>query len=161
MEKFLDKLSSYNLLNNLLPGAASCFLMKIYWSKNILSSNVVENMFICYFIGLVISRVGSVIVEPICKKIKWVVYADYKQYISASNEDSKLDILLEINNMFRTMFAMCFVLLIGKLYIYICLTVKVIGVFEKEIVLFGVFLLFAYSYRKQTKYIKRRVENNI
>ena len=81
MEKFLDKLSSYNLLNNLLPGAVSCFLMKLYWDKNILSSDVIESIFIYYFIGLVISRVGSVIVEPICRKCKWVKFADYDQYI--------------------------------------------------------------------------------
>lgn len=159
MEKFLDKLSSYNLLNNLLPGAVSCFLMKLYWDKNILSSDVIESIFIYYFIGLVISRVGSVIVEPICRKCKWVKFADYDQYISASKKDSKLDILLETNNMFRTMLAMCFILLVGKLYIYICLTIKVVGAVEKEIVLIGLLLLFACSYRKQTKYIKRRAEN--
>ena len=49
MEKFLDKLSSYNLLNNLLPGAVSCFLMKLYWDKNILSSDVKEYIYILFY----------------------------------------------------------------------------------------------------------------
>ena len=158
MEKFLDKLSSYHLLNNLLPGAVFCFLMSIYWDRNILSSNIIENIFIYYFIGIVISRVGSIIIEPICKKCNWVKYADYNQYISASKKDNKLDTLLETNNLFRTMFAMCLILLIGKLYIHICLTIKVIGALEKEIILLGLLLLFAFSYRKQTRYIKKRTE---
>lgn len=160
MEKFLDKLSSYNLLNNMLPGAVSCFLINIYWNKNLLGSNIVESLFIYYFIGMVVSRIGSVIVEPMCKKCKWVKFADYGQYIAASKNDSKLEILSETNNTFRTMLAMCLLLLVGKFYFYICSKVQFAKNVEADILLIALAVLFACSYRKQTRYVKNRVDRD-
>lgn len=161
MEKFFDKISSYNLLNNVLPGAILCYLINIYWDTNILGSNIIESIFIYYFIGVIISRIGSVIVEPFCKKCKWVEFADYNKYIVASRNDSKLEILSETNNMFRTMLAMCLLLLVGKLYLYVCLKIQFVKIVEKEILLFALSILFACSYRKQTKYIKSRVDKDL
>lgn len=161
MDKFLDKLSSYNLLNNVFPGAISCFLINVFWGKNIAGSNIVESIFIYYFVGMVVSRMGSIIVEPFCKKCQLVRFADYSQYITASKKDGKLEILSETNNIFRTMLTMCLFLLIGKIYFYIGLKVEAIKNIEKELLLIVLAVLFACSYRKQTKYIKDRVEKNL
>lgn len=158
MEKFFDKLSSYNFLNNMFPGAVSCFLISIYWNKNLVGSNVVESIFMYYFVGMVVSRTGSVVIEPFCKKIKWVKFSDYNSYIVASKNDNKIEVLSETNNTFRTMLAMCLLLLIGKLYFYVCSMVWFIKIAEVEISLLALTILFACSYRKQTKYIKDRVD---
>ena len=64
IESLLEKLSSYNLLNNLLPGAIFCYLLKTIVNIDI-SNNIVEDLFVYYFIGMIISRIGSIIIEPI------------------------------------------------------------------------------------------------
>lgn len=55
---------------------------------------------------------------------------------------------------------MCLLLLVGKFYFYICLKAQFIKNVETEILLIALTALFACSYRKQTKYVKSRVDGN-
>ena len=107
MEKLIEKLDSYSILNNLLPGAVFAYLFEYIFEVDIVRDGIVENLFIYYFIGMIVSRIGSLAVEPLCKKIKWVKYADYSSYIKASRKDDKIDVLSEVNNSFRTIFSLC------------------------------------------------------
>jgi hypothetical protein len=157
-EKVLEKISSYNLFNNLLPGAVYCFLINKFFELNFCSGNIVENLFIYYFTGMVISRIGSLVVEPISKKIKLVIFAEYREFIKASLIDDKIDILSETNNTYRTMLALSISLLITKIYIFISLKFEWIGSGTPVVIIIGLFLLFMFSYRKQTEYIRKRVK---
>lgn len=158
MEKLIEKLSTYNILNNILPGVVFCFLCSRLCGLSIVNDGIVENLFVFYFIGMLISRIGSVIVEPICKKLKIVRYAPYKDFVYASKKDEKILVLLEGNNLYRTMIALCILLALMKLFLYLKESVHWFLVASDWIVLFCIFLLFLASYRKQTKYIKERVE---
>ena len=161
MEKFLEKISSYNILNNLLPGSIFCYLLKIFYGIDIISESVVEILFLYYFIGMVISRVGSVVIEPIFIKLKIVIYADYSNYLMASKIDDKIEILLETNNTYRTVLSLFFVLIIIKLYIVFMRYYPILIEMSSLIIIITLFMLFAFSYRKQTNYIKARVEKTI
>ena len=70
LKQVIDKISSYNILNYLYPGILFCYLLGILFDRDILSDNWTENLIICYFVGMVLSRIGSVIIEPIMKKNK-------------------------------------------------------------------------------------------
>lgn len=160
MEKILDKLDSYKILNYIFPGIIFSYLFQRECGIILVQGNLIEDLFIYYFIGLIISRIGSLVVEPICKKVKWVVYEEYADYIIASQKDTKIDIISEKNNMFRTLFAGCIILLITKL----CLVFNFVEFIQKNFnvdVLIVVILtiICAYSYRKQTKYVAQRVRN--
>ena len=157
-EKVLEKISSYNLFNNLLPGAVYCFLINKFFELNFCSGNIVENLFIYYFTGMVISRIGSLVVEPISKKIKLVIFAEYGEFLKASLKDDKIEILSETNNTYRTMLALSIALLITKLYIYISYKFEWISSGTPVVITVGLFLLFMFSYRKQTEYIRKRVK---
>ncbi len=158
MEKFLEKLSSYNILNNLFPGAVYCFLMRVMCSVNFTSDNIISDILIFYFVGMIISRVGSVVIEPIYKKIKIVSFAEYPKYIEAEKKDAKIVVLSETNNTYRTMVALCIVVLLSMLAIFIF---NLLDWNKRAIVYITIGLLailFSLSYRKQTKYVKSRVE---
>ncbi len=157
-EKVLEKISSYNLFNNLLPGAVYCFLINKFFELNFCSGNIVENLFIYYFTGMVISRIGSLVVEPISKKIKLVIFVEYGEFLNASLKDDKIDILSETNNTYRTMLALSIALLITKLYIFISYKFEWISSGTPVVITVGLVLLFMFSYRKQTEYIRRRVK---
>lgn len=157
MEKLIEKLDSYSILNNLLPGAVFAYLFEYIFAVDIVRDGIVENLFIYYFIGMIVSRIGSLVVEPLCKKIKWVKYADYSNYLKASRKDDKIDVLSEVNNSFRTIFSLCLILITTKLYMLIIAWLEIPQNYNKLIVLAVITLIFAVSYRKQTKYVVDRV----
>lgn len=49
MENILDKLSSYNILNNLLPGGVFCYLMDFLFKINLLKDDAIMNLCIFYW----------------------------------------------------------------------------------------------------------------
>ncbi len=158
METFLEKLSSYNILNNLLPGIVYCYLMESLLGNRIVNESFVENIFIYYFIGMIINRIGSVLVEPICKKLKIVKYAEYNKYLDAIKIDEKIEVLLETNNTYRSSVAVLLCVVISKIYLFVCNRIQIGKEVSIIIVLLGLIVLFMFAYRKQTNYIRNRVE---
>ena len=160
MNAIISRISSYNILNNIVPGAILYLMMRLYWGIEVQDINVIERALLYYFLGMVVSRIGSIFVEPICKRIKWIEYVDYEVFIAASKKDKKIDEISETNNLYRTMLAVFLVLLIGKGFIGICKSVSCIDSNKKEIIAVVLFILFAVSYKKQTNYLNKRVNKN-
>ena len=114
MDKFIEKLEEYKIFNYLLPGIIFTYLLKYYVGIDIFQSNVIEMAFIFYFIGSVISRFGSVVIEEILKKIKFIKYSNYNDYINAVKKDDFIKKLLISNNTYRTLCAGFLLILIIK-----------------------------------------------
>ncbi len=158
MGEFLAKLSSYNLFNYLLPGAVFMFFATQLGIWELADVNIVVELFLYYFVGMTISRVGSVLIEPIFTSMKIVHYAEYNHYLDAKDSDPQIEILLEQNNTYRTITALF--LLLGVAY---GLDRLVVGNYVSEVTLgwslfVGLFVLYVFAFRKQTTYIKRRVD---
>lgn len=162
MEKLFEKLSSYNLLNNLLPGViVSTIIIKMmgYFSFEF---NPIESLFLYYFVGMIISRISSLIVEPVCKHsffgYCFVRYARYDLYLEAIKTDPSISILLETNNMYRTFLSGVLIILFFEIYSIVEIAGKTFfGEKLTLIIIIGMILVFAFSYRKQTSYIRKRV----
>ena len=159
-KEILDKLSSYNLFNNLLPGTLFVYIVSKLTNFNLLMENNLIGAFFYYFIGIVISRLGTLIVEPVLKKIRFIKFTDYKDYIVVSKKDGKIDILSEQNNMFRTIISLFVFVLLSMLYdkITICFCIPVKATLTGLVI--GLLILFLFSYRKQTNYIRKRIDNS-
>ena len=114
-------------------------------------------MFLYYMIGLIISRIGSLILEPLLKRIKFVRFADYEDYVEAVKLDSKIDIFSEQNNMYRTLCSLSIVLVFLKIFDelkHLCpLSDDANGIMILAVLL----VTFLFSYRKQTQYVVKRV----
>lgn len=93
--------------------------MKFICSVDFISDNIISDILIYYFVGMIISRLGSVVIEPLYKKIRIVSFADYPKYIEAEKKDDQVAILSETNNTYRTMVALCVIVLISILTIFI------------------------------------------
>ena len=52
MESLLERLSSYNILNNLIPGAFFVFFGKLLNVISLPLDGVVERIFVYYFCGI-------------------------------------------------------------------------------------------------------------
>lgn len=120
--------------------------------------NVLEELFLFYFVGMVVSRIGSIIIEPICKKTKFVQYAEYSNYLDAINIDHDISVLLEANNMYRTFLSGMILILLFKVSSIIVQNIQFTEYILHLIIIVSLALLFAFSYRKQTSYIKKRIE---
>lgn len=159
MNHLLEKLSSYNIFNYLLPGVVFVAISSSLTGYNLIQDDVFIAFFLYYFIGLVISRIGSVVVEPALKRLKFVQFSEYRDYITAAEKDKLIEVLSEANNMYRT-FLSLFLCLAGlKAFEVLTGYYPILGYWLPAIIVIGLFFLFAFSYRKQTGYVSRRVSS--
>jgi len=157
MKEILDKLSSYNIFNYLLPGVLFVTIAKFFTDYDFILDNNFIGAFLYYFIGMIVSRFGSLVIEPALKKIKFVKFSDNSDYISASKKDSMIELFSEINNTYRTIVSMFFLLLVLKLYNCFDFYYNFPKVITHSILIILALLMFLFSYRKQTGYINKRV----
>ena len=160
MKDIIEKLSSYNLFNYFFPGVVFVVLANVITHYSFIQQDIVLGIFLYYFIGLVISRFGSLVIEPFLKRISFLKFADYKDFVAASKKDEKVELFSEINNTYRTLCA-CFTLLI-LLKIFASLESKLLFLKEWAALLLVVVLLivFLLAYKKQTGYVTKRIKAN-
>lgn len=154
-----DKLSQYNFLTNILPGTVLCIIMKYLVGYDLIPDDYYQAGIVFYFAGMVNSRVGSLIVEPILKAISWVKFAPYPEFLQAEKEDAKLTILSQENNVFRSYISAMFISIVG----YICknctLDLRQFSIDDTLVLIVILFVLFLFAYKKQTSFVKKRVDN--
>ena len=164
MKEVFDRFSAYNIFNYLLPGTIFAGLGDKLTSYSLIQDNILIGLFLYYFIGLIISRIGSLTLEPLLrnKNIQFLQFKPRKDYLKASKLDPKVEILSEQNNMFRTLCSMPIALIVFMIYD------KMIkdnlpwdADINNYIFLVGLFVLFLFSYRKQTKYVTESIETTL
>ena len=160
MKDILDKLTSYNIFNYLFPGVLFVIIAKGTTDYNFIQENNLLGAFLYYFIGMTISRFGSVIIEPLFKKIKFLKFRDYKDFVNASKKDSKIELLSEVNNTYRTLNAMTFSLLLLKFYNFLDNKFQLGNSVSLLILTLIITALYVFAYRKQTNYITKRIDAN-
>ena len=158
---FLGRIRNYNLLNNLIPGAILCVLLKYLVGYDLMNVGTLELLVIFYFVGMVNGRIGSLVVEWFLKKVHFVNFRDHKQFVAAEQKDKKIDYLSETNNMYRSMISVAFTALLVKLYHVGVDLHWNWGNVSEWVVLVAILILFSCAYRKQTKYIVSRIDYHI
>lgn len=159
MKELLDKLSSYNIFNYLLPGILFSVLTSRMTELELIQKDLVVGVFVYYFVGLIISRFGSLIIEPLLKKINFLKFADYKDFIQASAKDGKIEVLSEANNMYRTFIATFLLIALTKLYFLLAQKWSFLADYRDWILVVLIVGMFLFSYRKQTNYIIKRINS--
>lgn len=159
MEDLLKRITEYQLFNFLLSGTVLAFLVSKTTPIDLLSNNILIAVFVYYCIGLVVSRIGSLIIEPLFKKLRIVKYIPYDKYLQAVKLDPKIDVLSQENNTYRTLVAMF--LLYAVVYIFCWLWPQTLSQswLPLGVVVIGL-ILFSLSYRKQTNYITSRADRH-
>jgi hypothetical protein len=161
--EILSKISSYNIFNYLFPGTIFALLANSFLNYRVeleRDRDIFIAGFVCYFAGLVISRFGSLVLEPLLKRLSFIKFADYKDFVLASQRDKQLEVLSEVNNTYRTLSSLFALLLILKLYIRFGARYPFIRDWDMGILIVLLLVMFLLSYRKQTAYISKRVKAN-
>jgi hypothetical protein len=157
MEELLSKLESYRILNFLLPGALFIYACRQLGIYNFNTENLFFDAFLSYFIGMTISRIGSIFLEKPLDKIGKIKRCPYSDYLEAEQHDKKINVLQEEANGFRTIVAtvVCFAVAYS--------TKKVndagwLTDFATTILLMlSILALYGWAYLKQIRYVIDRV----
>jgi hypothetical protein len=161
MKDILEKLSTYNIFNYLLPGVIFVIIAREFSGCNFIQNEFVLSAFLYYFIGMIISRFGSLIIEPFLKKIAFLKFEDYKNYVITSKKDTKIELLSEVNNTYRTICSMCVMLIILNIYSVFNSNKNVSIEPDFYIIISIILIMFLFAYRKQTNYITKRIQSNV
>jgi hypothetical protein len=164
----IEKISVYEIINNVIPGSIYIVMIEYLTCFRILTGKLFFDVVLLYFAGLVISRIGSLFLEPLLrwkyKKGKaFLVFAPYEDYLKAEmlDKDGRVRYLSMVNNMFLCLTATVLCILLTVLYNFLQPKIYLLGINSNLFTVIGcilLVLLFAFSYKKQTEYVKKRVE---
>lgn len=145
------------MLNNFLPGAFFCILFRWQTGVGYEVNDTATEILVFYFISMIISRFGSIILEPLCKKLRFIEKEDYEDYIEASKRDPKIETLSTKNNMYRTFAAA--VILCGIVWVVQCIAEKRAALRAVTITMgwIALFVLLLMAYRKQNDFVCKRI----
>lgn len=158
MEELLKKITSYNILNNLLPGVVLIAAFPDSEITKFCTKSAFFGAIVCYVTGVIVSRIGSLILEPALKKI--APHEPYPDFISASSKDPKITELSESNNTYRTLAStgICYIAIVIILAADSKWSLSSTYPLATQLVCAALLsALFIFSYRKQTGYICKRV----
>jgi hypothetical protein len=157
MTDLLGKLSTYHFFNYLLPGAVFSMLAHRLALVE-MPADVVEQFVWFYFVGLILSRIGSLLVEPLLRKLKIIEYGLYEDYLYAHERDAKLELMVEVSNTYRTIATGFVALLFCAAYFRIVRSFGLSTSFQHYLFLGLLAALFLLSLRKQAMFVARRVK---
>lgn len=160
LTELLTKISSYNIFNNLVPGVVFSYMMDLVGIYTVSTGNLLTNLFVFYFIGVVISRVGSIFIEPVLKTARVVKYSEYSSYLLACEKDHKIPVLVEENNQYRTYVSMLFMVISAAGVKWGLERYDFPDASIKFVIIVVLLVMFVLAYRKQTSFIRRRVERH-
>jgi hypothetical protein len=160
MNELLTKLSSYNLFNYLLPGVIFAILASKTTDYQLIQKEIITEVFLYYFLGLVVSRLGSLVIDPILVRLSFIKFGDYKEFVAASKVDPQIEVLSEVNNTYRTLRSLFTLLLMLKLYAKIETRFPTLREWDTIVLIVSLFIMFLFAYRKQTSYVKKRIKAN-
>lgn len=163
MEHFFNKLENYNILNYILPAVIFDVGCRYYINIELIhNDNIFISVFIYYFLGLVISRIGSLIIKPLLWKLKILNKKDSSKcadFYKAEETDAKIKILFTDYNMYRNFISTFFLLLVGKFAYAVKIWLNINSTIICTILFILLIILFVISYKKQLGYIHSRIEN--
>jgi hypothetical protein len=161
IDKILERISAYEFLNNIIPGIIYAVLTEKLTPFQLQTNNVWIDLVLCYFVGLIIGRVGSLVVERFLKWRKKLNFASHSEYVEAEQKDQFVREMSMINNMYRTYtsLALCTAITVGFSFIWPLIK----GRYWSRSILIVVaciilIVIFSKSYIKQTNYVVSRVK---
>lgn len=156
----LDRISSYNLITSLIPGLLLVEALRACDIPLVGGDKITSWLVLGYALGSVSARIGSLLIEPGLKRLSKRRKNSYAEFINASSADSKLDVLTESANGYRTIIATCivfFAILVATGFL------NRMGIGRHGAVYLSVgavCLIFIAAYLKQEAYISRRIGHN-
>ena len=162
VKEFFEKLSTYDLFVNFIPGCVFVGYLQYYIGISVVpnegNGSTLMMVVTCYIVGFCISRIGALVVEPISRKTGWVKFAPYQLFLDAKRKDSEINQLSEVNNFYRSLVSLAGVVGISETIIRLDSIMSFANSNCVLILAAVFFVVFLLSYKSQTRYVVKRVE---
>lgn len=154
-----DKLDAYNLVANLVPGAALLYALHSSGFPTPGPKEIAAFLLVAFVAGVMTNRLGSLVLDPLLRhpKVKFLHPKNYKAFISSEKDDKKLDTIVANTGLYRTFVTS------GVLYLALMLLnipIKAYTISNDFIfylfVISGI-LISAFALRKEDNYIQERI----
>jgi hypothetical protein len=155
-----DKLDAYNIVANLVPGAALVYALHSSGFPAPNPDEIGAFLLVSFVAGVTANRIGSLVLDPLLrwKKIGFLNEKDYPAFVGLERKDEKLETLVANSGLYRTFFtAGCLYLMLLGIDSWL----TKIDASNHEIfvgfVLIGM-LVFLFALQKEDGYIKSRID---
>lgn len=159
LSKLISILDNFYLATYIIAGAGVILGLK-FVGINIYSSDFWVNLGVCYFAGMISSRIGSLIIEYLCIKSGFIKKEVYKRFLDAERKDQsgKLLSMSKVSGLYLTMSAVSLIIFLTSLIFWIINPiVRQPYIYQTGCSLL-IFILFLFSYRKQNQYVVKRIQ---
>ena len=156
-----DKLDAYNLVANLVPGAALIYALRYSGFPTPSPNDLGAFLLVAFVTGVITNRLGSLLIDPLLrwKRLRFLEPKNYKSFVTAEKNDQKLETLVANAGLYRTFFAsgLVYLILISSGVLIERFGIEAKTIFVAAVILGMIVSLFAL--RKEDGYIKARLES--
>lgn len=154
-----DKLDAYNLVANLVPGAALIYALNFYGFPTPDPSQIGAFVLVSFVVGVLTNRLGSILVDPLLRnpRIKFLHPKNYSAFITSEKDDPKLDMIVANAGLYRTFVTCGFIFLF---LILVDLIIEKINLDDRYLFTIFIFIgiiISALALRKEDNYIHQRI----
>lgn len=151
-----DKLDAYNVVANLVPGAALTYALHYSDFPTPPPDKLGAFLLVAFVAGVTTNRLGSLILDPILRRAKFLKRKDYRSFLMREKGDKKLDALVANSGLYRTFFTAGFIYLIALMFFEVTAHISNQALFTAFVI--GGMLVFLFALRKEDGYIHSRIE---
>ncbi len=153
-----DKLDAYNLVANLVPGAALTYALHFSGFPAPNPEKIGAFLLVAFVAGVATNRLGSLVLDPLLRRAGFLHKKDYRAFVSSEKEDTKLETLVANSGLYRTFVTA------GSVYLLLIAVEGVLSAFGKEpknvfipFVVIGM-IVFLFALKKEDGYIRTRID---
>ena len=158
VKELLGKFTRYDWFTTLIPGVFCMAVGVRFGIFNFVSNSLLERFGMVFFLGLISSRIGASMIEPIFKIKRFKLWGKYEDYMNFRTMDEKgADMLVMNANWFRSLMGMVILLLAISLVNYVWEKFGWGSVSKRWASLLGLLILFGDSYRRQLGFMFDRI----
>lgn len=158
MNDFIFLLSNLRVVSSIVPGAILCIYINDFLKINILRHETIVNIFIFYAVGVIIGRIGSIVIEPLFESFGIIDKENYPNFIDAEIKNPKVSTIDEISRFYRSMATLMMLIIVGILFEYPMNLYPLTYVLGGHIVSVLILILMIKSYSKQSEYTANRIK---
>ncbi|GLR46525.1 hypothetical protein [Sphingomonas astaxanthinifaciens] len=154
-----DKLDAYNLVANLVPGAALTYAFHATGIPSPKPEDIGAFVLVAFVIGVTVNRLGSIVLDPLMRKLRLLKPKDYRSFVTSEREDKKLETIVANAGLYHT-FLTAGVVFLSALLFRSTLSQLNHDLLATVLVLMGMAVFFL-AFRKEDGYIHTRIDVSV
>ena len=154
----LEKLDAYDLIANLVPGAALTYALHFSRFPTPAPEEWAAFLLVAFVAGVTTNRLGSLVLDPLLRRFGFLNRKNYTLFVESEKADRKLETLVANHGLYRTFF------MAGVIYLSLLAVSRLFpAIATADQAVFVTFVLagmtvFLFAFQKEDRYIHDRIQ---